>query len=181
MNPFGNPALEMRSSGVHQQEGLPEGAFDSRRRSTAALLVAASVLVAFALRAAAQPYSIDWFKVAGGGGSSTNGQYSVSGTIGQPDAGAISGGSYSVVGGFWAIVSAVQTPGAPLLRIMPTTTNAVVVAWPAPSSGFKLQYNADLSTTNWADVGQVPAVVGGENQIIVSPPAGNYFFRLKWP
>ena len=29
----------------------------------------------------------------------TNGQYSVSGTIGQPDAGAMGGGSYSVAGG----------------------------------------------------------------------------------
>ena len=36
----------------------------------------------------AQQYSVDWYKVAGGGGTSTNGQYSVSGTIGQPDASA---------------------------------------------------------------------------------------------
>jgi hypothetical protein len=126
-------------------------------------------------------YSIDWFKIAGGGGTSTNGQYSVSGTIGHADAGAMSGGNYAVAGGFWGILSIVQTPGAPLLRIVPTATNAVVVAWPAPSSGFKLQFNADLNTTNWADVGQTPTVVGGENQVIVSPPVGNRFFRLKWP
>jgi len=37
-----------------------------------------------ALSASAQSYSIDWFKVAGGGGTSTNAQYSLSGTIGQP-------------------------------------------------------------------------------------------------
>lgn len=35
----------------------------------------------------AQNYSIDWFKVAGGGGMSTGGVYSVNGTIGQHDAG----------------------------------------------------------------------------------------------
>ena len=116
-----------------------------------------------------------------GGGNSTSGEYSVSGTIGQPGGGAMGGGSYSAAGGFWGIVSAVQTPGAPLLRIVPTATNAVVVAWPAPSSGFKLQFNADLNTTNWTDVGQVPAVVGGENQVIVTPPAGNRFYRLKNP
>jgi hypothetical protein len=39
----------------------------------------------------------------------------------------------------------------------------VVVAWPSPSSGFKLQFNADLNTTNWTDVGQTLAVVGGKN------------------
>ena len=35
----------------------------------------------------AQQYSIDWYKVAGGGGTSTGGVYAVSGTIGQHDAG----------------------------------------------------------------------------------------------
>jgi hypothetical protein len=34
----------------------------------------------------AQSYSIDWYKVSGGGGTGTNGQYSASGTIGQHDA-----------------------------------------------------------------------------------------------
>ena len=53
----------------------------------------------------AQPYSIDWYKIAGGGGTSTGATYQVSGTIGQPDASsAMSGGSYSVTGGFWLSV-----------------------------------------------------------------------------
>ena len=65
----------------------------------------------------AQQYSIDWYKIAGGGGASTGGTYSVSGTIGQPDAsGAMTGNGYSLVGGYWAMF-AVQTPGAPLLTI----------------------------------------------------------------
>src|ERR1035437_2294046 len=41
---------------------------------------------AFSFRALGQSYSIDWYKIAGGGGSSTGGVYAVSGTIGQPDA-----------------------------------------------------------------------------------------------
>ena len=53
----------------------------------------------------AQSYSIDWYKVAGGGGTSTGGTYSVSGTIGQHDAGGpMTGGSYSLTGGFWALI-----------------------------------------------------------------------------
>jgi hypothetical protein len=60
----------------------------------------------------AQTYSIDWYKIAGGGGTSSSGQYSVSGTIGQPDAGgAMTGGGYSLTGGFWSLISVVQTPG----------------------------------------------------------------------
>lgn len=73
--------------------------------------------LAVALDAAAQDYSIDWFKVSGGGGTSTGGVYSVSGTIGQPEAGRLSGGNYTLQGGFWGAIAAVQTPGAPLLSI----------------------------------------------------------------
>ena len=45
----------------------------------------------------AQNYSIDWYKIAGGGGTSIGGNYSTSGTIGQQDAGLqhMSAGSYS--------------------------------------------------------------------------------------
>jgi len=47
----------------------------------------------------AQPYSIDWRKIAGGGGTSRGGQYSLSGTVGQHDAGnPSSGGNYSLTG-----------------------------------------------------------------------------------
>jgi len=81
------------------------------------------------LWASAQPYSIDWFKIAGGGGTSTGATYQVSGTIGQPDAGgAMTGGNYSLTGGFWSLY-AVQTPGAPYLWAMRTTTNTVCVWW----------------------------------------------------
>ena len=66
----------------------------------------------------AQGYSIDWFKVSGGGGTSTGGVYSASGTIGQPDAGANkSGGDFSVSGGFWSLISVVQTTGSPTMTV----------------------------------------------------------------
>jgi hypothetical protein len=74
----------------------------------------------------AQSYSIDWYKVSGGG-TSTGSVYAVSGTIGQHDAGGpMSGGNYSLTGGFWALY-AVQTPGAPVLSIKLTTTNTAMV------------------------------------------------------
>src|SRR3989440_3769813 len=92
----------------------------------------------------AQNYSIDWFTIDGGGGTSTGGVFSVSGTIGQPDAGHMSGGNFSIDGGFWGIIAAVQTPGAPLLRVFVTTTNTVVIAWPAPSTGFNLEQESNL-------------------------------------
>ena len=92
----------------------------------------------------------------------------------------MTGGSYSLTGGFWSLF-AVQTPGAPTLRIFLTTTNTAIIAWPAPSTGYALQSNTNLSTTNWANVTNTVNVVGNENQVIVSPPAGNRYFRLNHP
>ena len=131
--------------------------------------------------AQAQNYAIDWLTIDGGGGSSTGGIYSVSGTIGQPDAGRMSGGNFTLDGGFWGLIAAVQTPGAPLLRVVFSSSNTVVVAWPLSSTGFNLQENAAFGTANWAPVTNVPIVVGGEKQVIVTTPAGNKFFRLKSP
>ena len=129
----------------------------------------------------AQTYSIDWYKISGGGGTSTGAVYSVSGTIGQHDAGVpLTGGNYSLTGGFWAL-AAVQTPGAPTLRIFLTSTNTAVVAWPAPATGWSLQVSPNLATASWGAAGGSVNVVGGENQVIVSPSAGNRFYRLHNP
>jgi len=52
----------------------------------------------------AEPAATDdltWFPIDGGGGTSTGGEYSLSGTIGQPDAGILTGGDYRLNGGFW--------------------------------------------------------------------------------
>ena len=47
-------------------------------------------------------YDLSWNTVDGGGATfSTGGAYSLGGTTGQADAGAMSGGSYSLAGGFW--------------------------------------------------------------------------------
>jgi hypothetical protein len=47
-------------------------------------------------------YEISWYTIDGGGAMNlSGGSYTLSGTIGQPDAGSQSGGSYTLNGGFW--------------------------------------------------------------------------------
>jgi hypothetical protein len=122
----------------------------------------------------AQNYTIDWYKVSGGGGTSTGGTYQVSGTIGQPDAsGAMTGGSYSLTGGFWSLY-AVQTPGAPLLTIT-CVGNQAIVSWDAAVTGWTLQTNANLATLAWGNY--LGAVVN--NHVTNARPTGAVFFRLK--
>ncbi len=143
------------------------------------LLVVLSV-AAGGLSAFAQPYSIDWSTIDGGGGTSTGGVYSVTGTIGQPDAGAMSGGNYTLQGGFWGVVAAVQTPGAPLLSIFHTTTNTVAVTWPSPSTGWTLQQNTvSVGSVNWSNVTSGIVDYGTTKVLVVNPTAANRFFRLQ--
>ena len=143
------------------------------------VLLGLASAIAMTARASAQTYSIDWFTIDGGGGIGTGGVYSVSGTIGQPDAGKMSGGNYTIDGGFWSLLSVVQTPGAPLLLITRSGSD-VRLYWPSPSTGFVLQENADIGTTNWLGVAQVPADNGTNKTVTVSPPVGNKFYRLKY-
>ena len=134
-----------------------------------------------ATSAFAQSYTIDWYKIAGGGGTSTGGTYTVSGTIGQPDAsGAMTGGNYSVTGGFWSLINVVQTPGLPKLMIIPVSATSVKVLWPDPATNsFTLQQNANMATTNWVATTFTITPANGTNSITITPPSGNLFFRLK--
>jgi hypothetical protein len=124
--------------------------------------------------ALAQSYSIDWYKVAGGGAmNTTGGIYSVSGTVGQPEAGpTMIGGVYAMTGGFWAIY-AVQTAGAPLLTIT-LVGNQVVVSWPTGYTGWTLQTNTVLRSPNWGNY--LGTVVN--NSVTNKPPPSDLFFRL---
>ncbi|TAK93957.1 MAG: hypothetical protein EPO07_17450 [Verrucomicrobia bacterium] len=155
-----------------------------RKRSLRSLLCAfCFILLHSSFNLHAQSYALDWSTIDGGGGTSSGGVYSVSGTIGQPDASItpMSGGSFSITGGFWSLLSAVQTPGAPLLTITLTTTNTALVSWAYPSTGFSLQQNTNLSTTNWIVPAQTVTNNGTINFIIINPPTGNRFYRLKSP
>ena len=56
--------------------------------------------------AATGGFDLTWFTVDGGGGTSSGGDFVLSGTIGQPDAGDLAGGGFTLRGGFWQPVAA---------------------------------------------------------------------------
>jgi hypothetical protein len=125
--------------------------------------------------------SIAWFTLDGGGGASTGSVFRVRGTLGQPDAGKMTGGAFALQGGFWGIV-ALQTPGAPLLTITRNSQpSTITVSWPSPSTGFNLQQNGDLKTSNWATPSETVTDNGTIKFIVVNPPSGNRFYRLFKP
>ncbi len=63
-----------------------------------------ALLTTFAVAqcALAQTFELSWYTIDGGGAMfSTGGSFELSGTIGQPDAGVMAGGNYTLIGGFW--------------------------------------------------------------------------------
>jgi hypothetical protein len=60
------------------------------------------VLLSGATFAQEAQLSLAWWTVDGGGGTSSGGEYILSGTSGQPDAGVLTNGEFKLEGGFWA-------------------------------------------------------------------------------
>ncbi len=142
----------------------------------AALAVLITTLLYQPLTASAQ-YSITWSTIDGGGGTSTGGVYSVSGTIGQPDAGGpMTNGQYSVTGGFWALPTAVQVTGAPTLTIATGSPGQAVISWTPATPGFVLQETWLLSPSNWTN-----SPSGSTNPITVPANTASRFYRLFKP
>lgn len=136
--------------------------------------------------ASGQSYSVTKFAIAGGGGlTSTGGVYAANGTVGQHDAsGTLSDGTYTLVGGFWALPIVIQTPDAPLLSVEQLAGNIVRVYWPLPATGFVLDQAASLvaspATTAWSQVSS-PYQTNATHIFVTIPAAAPGFYRLRKP
>jgi hypothetical protein len=69
--------------------------------SRAMVLVTIVLLLAASTALALSDFDISWWTVDGGGGTASGGSYTLIGTIGQPDAEVLTGGDYTLGGGFW--------------------------------------------------------------------------------
>jgi len=93
---------------------------------------------------------------------------------------------------YYYVVTAANTVGAsansaqvsarPVSTVPPTSSAALVgnqlqLSWPADHTGWRLQMNTNLSTTNWQDVSGANAT----NQILILTTNANTFFRLIYP
>jgi hypothetical protein len=122
--------------------------------------------------------AIPWHTIAGGAGASTGGVYAVSGTIGQPEAGEpMTGGQFSVTGGFWAMPQVVQSEGAPTLSITLAAPGFATLWWtPATGTQWVLQEATSLSPPNWAN-----SPSGPTNPVTVPATLPTKFYRLYKP
>jgi len=145
------------------------------------ILIVAAMLLTPQRHLSAQSFKIDWFTVDAGGGISTGGVYAVSGTIGQADTGGMSGGNFSLVGGFWSVI---QTQVVPLLTaVRNAITGVLTISWPRPADGFLLEQASALSGTPipWTQMNPPYQTNTTHVFITVPSPSGSRYYRLRKP
>lgn len=136
-------------------------------------------LLAFSAATHGQTFSLDWATIDAGGGTSTGRTYSVTGTIGQFDAGLTTGGSYALLGGFWILGEAIEIPASPVLSARLAGQGSVVISWPQSATGFELEQTSELAFGTWVKVTSPPALVGFESQVILPTGSAQNFYRLR--
>lgn len=169
----------------------PEAHFhtEDRVQSSLDLAAAAATVVRAALAALlfaaatahAQTYTLDFFSIEGGGGTSTSGAYTVSSTVGQSDAAVRDGLPFSVSTGFWSVSAAVNSP----FLIVTHAGGSVTVQWIKPATDFLLEESATLAPTPGTAWMQVPVENYQTNAthvfLTIPAAAASRFYHLRKP
>ena len=138
--------------------------------SVAAVLVLTGVAFAAYLGG---DFDLNWYTIDGGGGESTGRRFAVAGTIGQPDAGMMTGGDFSLSGGFrapptgsgggclrdpeWICDGDVDGDG----QVNPVDSGLVQAAFGSSDEGDRCQYDIDCDgQINPVDSGIVQSLFG---------------------
>lgn len=123
----------------------------------------------------AQPFALESWSIDGGGGTSAGSGFSLTGTIGQPDAGVLAGGGFTLVGGFpgWHIVPA----GPVTLTVQLRADGRVHVTWARGEAAWQLEVATRFgATADWQTV-SAPGATS-----YTAPTTGpTRFFRLSHP
>ncbi|MBN1889244.1 MAG: right-handed parallel beta-helix repeat-containing protein [Thermoflexales bacterium] len=169
-----------------------------------ALLALSAVLLLGVALALAQPQALDiaWWTVDGGGELSAGGDYTLTGAFGQPDAGELSGGTFSLSGGFWGsseqITITDTTPPAAITDLVASTSSgpgSVDLGWTATGDdgitgtafAYVVRYHTQpITGTNWSSATDVagepaPQAAGTAQGMSVGGlvPGRTYYFAIQ--
>ncbi len=184
------PGAELRattsSSGNRYALRGPSRLFSKPCFCAVSSLVAVLWLTISAPARAQEEFRVDWWSVDGGGGTSADALFSVSGAIGQPDAGAMTDGVFTIAGGFWPVglesvappvvaPAITQQPASQTVAAGATVTFSVVAAGTAPLNYQWQKDGADLAgkTDSTLTLNNVQASEFGDYLVVVSNAAGS--------
>jgi Bacterial pre-peptidase C-terminal domain len=126
-------------------------------------LIVLAFLISGVLAQSGGAFDLVRWRVAGGGGASSDGRYTLGGTIGQHEARQLGGGSYTLKGGFWARpVVLSRTPiGNSYLPIISHNLSPTPTPTPTPTST-PLPLDCPENEPNDAPVDAAPLTVTGQ-------------------
>ena len=93
----------------------------------------------------------------------------------------MSGGAYTLTGGFWVMPLVINVPDGPPLSIARDGAQNVRLRWPATTAtGWRVQFSPDLQT--WATLASSPVIDGADWSVIAPIIPGNsqLYFRLAF-
>jgi autotransporter-associated beta strand protein len=89
--------------------------------------------------------------------------------------------SYTGGTGNDVVLTRLVTSPLPLLTIQELPPASVRLLWPTNATGFALQSNTNLNTTNWTAVLPLPVVTGTNNVVLNTADGAQRFYRLVSP
>lgn len=148
----------------------------------AALLAAGLLSLPALVLAQSGGYDLGWNTVDGGGATTSTGSgYVLGGTIGQPDAGILSSGSYTLRGGFWrpscvaaAVDVTIALDGETV--ILSWTTDAANEAYQVHRATTPYFTPTDATRRAWVTTGLWP---DPDSPVAVGDPVLNYYYLVR--
>jgi hypothetical protein len=124
-------------------------------------------------------YDLEWSTIDSGGGTSSGGRYSLTGVIGQPDAGQLTGGDFTLEGGFLCELGIPVNDNGPLLKIRRAAALGFAeLYWPVEVKGFTLEATTDLSNVPWGLM-EGEGIDSSTEHVVTVPIIANRYFRLR--
>jgi hypothetical protein len=149
-----------------------------RIQSTTLVLLLSSVLSLFA------QYSENCWTVDGGGGTSRDGYFSVTDTIGQPDAATWGDEAMCLEGGFWSGLTGNHAPSnVSLLSATVEPGKATIRMTGIPGAIYRLEYTTDLVSPSWSAVPASEAASGSSGTCVLTdanPTGPQRFYRAAY-
>jgi hypothetical protein len=152
--------------------------------TTTFILIAIGCALPASLRA---QWTLSRSVIAGGGGWNTTGAaFSLSGTVGQPDAGGpATGGGYSLAGGFWAGTTRIAPLGQPRLDAESVIADQVRLSWSVVATGYVLEQTAAFAASeagiSWSQVPPPYETNAARVTITLPLDSTERFYRLRKP
>jgi hypothetical protein len=144
---------------------------------TKSVLTTLFLTVSMAFTVLAQDFQIT-SSTLGAGGSSSGGEYALTGTA-DSAAKKLSGGDFSITSGFMAGVVILPTPGAPNITVT-RDGNAIVLSWITADSSWTLESVPTLGTgASWSAANLTIMTNDNTRSVTLPNPTGVQFFRLK--